>query len=473
MFRRFVHCLTRKTLKLILTFLRLALALCLIGLTLAETVQIGGLLTNLRENWESPIAYLETRGYLEGKNGTAKNQTFVETTMNATKVFIGKLKQTWNGWFQKQSNSSSNSSRGIFLNLSTTDLETMKNNIETDKKLIHCMLDSFKNINSSKLDTKAGTSSRNSTKAPPVVTTITAIIDPCANETDTSKYITRKLEYLAHLHHPVESVGNKNEAVNLKKIQALIDDIKYSPDNGIYDLSRSVLLPPYAENYLTRRKRTARAKSFTEKLTEISRHLNKSLIKGEPEAESQSETSDGSPKEIEMDDLSLHLSDEQTAEIEKFRNDLSAPPQQFNFDIQPFLEISPNKLGTEVESELVTSRTYFEFEDFQKQDDKRALKPLDSHVTLNVPAMHQRPLQRDLMEYDKDANEFIDRYYMLNDGQTNVDEVLPVDEKNIMMPSNLNMEDLNIDLKLNKEFRELEAETGQRRRPEEIDQQRT
>jgi hypothetical protein len=468
-------------------------------MVVAEPIKIDGLMTNLRENWESPVGYLVQRGYLQRNNNeTANNKkdTFMETAMNATKSFLGQLKQTWTGWLH--SNSTNKSTRGISFNLSAVDLEAMKKNIEIDKKHIRYMLDCLKNI---KFEEKEADGGIKETTETTVFKTNTTDNNPCTNQTvvletlsssketpssalrnytTDSKYITRKLEYLAHLHHPVELVGNpKNEALNLQKIQALIDKIKYSPDNEMYGMDNNdesknntsedpgrpcLLLPPYAENYLVRNKRTS-AKSFTDKLTEISKYLNKSLNKGQQQQpEVQSEPAHESPKEIQMDDLlALHLSDEQTAEIEKFQNELNAPPQQFNFDIQPYLDMSPKKLDPEVGLESVTPRTYFEFDDLQThQDDKRALKPSDSYVPLNVAAMHQKPLQRDLMDYNRDANEFVDNYYMLNDGHTNVDEVLPADEKEILMPSNMNMEDLSIDLKLNKEFRELEDVTGPR-----------
>lgn len=324
---------------------------------------------------------------------------------------------------------------------------------------------------------------------------------PPNNNTNSTKEksLDNKLKYLAHMHHPTSMVGKlAQKPVDLANVQRIIDEAKYgifpddegldetgnettdatSPDKSLMKRSRLTRdyysdddesgggydekelsyddLSDYDEYIGDRRKTSKKSK----KRNKGHRERLKTVEEPKKEEEKVSPLSD-------FTEIQLKLTPEQEMDIHKFEEDLNAPPQPFHFDLDRFIkEKSLERPVVPMHVDEATTKKYFEF-DKEKRDlhskfeayrnlvrgNKEIYSPnLAYNYNADYAKNYRKQLQTGLKN-EKDEN-FIDNYYLLNDGNAP-----PSSSRNTGHdPKTPNLLDLDIDLRLNREFEDLEYE---------------
>lgn len=199
----------------------------------------------------------------------------------------------------------------------------------------------------------------------------------------------------------------------------------------------------------------------------------------------------------EFNDIKFRIQPNQEEDIVKFINNVNSVPQTFNFDVDSF--IAKRKMEP-VKSEVSTEKTYYEFiplsddmaqrngdlenvdnVDVNTVEDKKKfkrdiltqhLKSIANKISLFPSARSAFDLDNEMMaektpsnyadlysnninqydvenSFDPQADEFVDKFYLLNDGEKY--ENVPL-QKGI---SNKLTNDLDIDLDLDRKFRNL------------------
>lgn len=372
-----------------------------------------------------------------------------------------------------------------------------------------------------------------------------------------------KVLFLGHLHHPVSQVGKgPHHPVNLKKVQALIDDAHNTLDMS--NVKRNIRETvdddrSFGETLIRDKRRGGRAKSthrgksnhrgksrkFEKKkrnVDEITKRINNAvanvqdILNGDRNVVDQEDDYDqvddkehDQPRKImtmsrmyqeatqqkpekskdkdnrmtfikhsHPDWLTFNqhgeVSPEQEDDINKFIKNLEEPPQVFRFDVDQFMKtnLTENFITTAAgnDERSTTERIFFEFpttpppgcghrsDQLIVFDDKKYIetKPpnnrkrdvltqrikaisnmMKMNTILDEPAAN-RPQQRsDRMVNQKETNQdtdFIDNYYLLNDGTLKFNE-------NVKSDPQIDPVSINIDLDLNNKFRDLKLETDQ------------
>lgn len=335
------------------------------------------------------------------------------------------------------------------------------------------------------------------------------------NNNTKEKFLENKLKYLAHVHHPTSMVGKMpQKPLDLANIQKMIDEAKYGmyPENDdVLDetgndttdsdkVKRSRLTRDYYSDYDDGGydEKEFNSMDDTSDLARIfvvpdndrrSRKRNRARQRNKS-PKNIPEKQKNSPKEDKNDDVSPPLSDdfseiqlkltpEQEMDIQKFEADLNASPEPFHFDVDKFIqEKSLERPVTPSYIDEATTKKYFEFaKTLNKRDlhtkfeayrnlvrgNKETYSPI---LAYNYNDDYAKTYRKQLLgnskkDETKDEN-FIDKYYLLNDGHTeDVQESLPSSFSNTNQGQGSrtpNLLDLDIDLRLNKEFEDLEYE---------------
>lgn len=204
--------------------------------------------------------------------------------------------------------------------------------------------------------------------------------------------------------------------------------------------------------------------------------------KSEPEVEDNENESFN-----DFDNIKFHVTPEQEEDINSFMKGSNSPPERFQFDVDKFIAKKStfdkhSLLSTEEEPN--SQKQFYEFEypavqpdeiDSAKKTSKRdvmtqRLKAIANKINSN--SFEEIKLkQRDTeLPYDDDdenssndviststqkideSYDFVDKFYLLNDGNTKLEEK---EVKNVPLIDPL---DVNIDLELNEKFKELKLD---------------
>lgn len=177
----------------------------------------------------------------------------------------------------------------------------------------------------------------------------------------------------------------------------------------------------------------------------------------------------------------LNLNSDQHSDIENFLNQINDHPKQFNFDVEPLMQSKLSEIQRGISSqdqkqEDLSPKKYFEFDDltkkkreapnYQRQVDHMK-NDLISEYKNNYMNLYRNSIdnsdkyknQLDTIKRQKNSqkNDFLDKFYLLNDGKIDLEHYLrntPTDTNGRL----INSMDLDLDLKLNKEFEDLEFE---------------
>lgn len=188
------------------------------------------------------------------------------------------------------------------------------------------------------------------------------------------------------------------------------------------------------------------------------------------------ETKNLNQEEDYMSELNgLHLNPNQHSDVESFLNQMNDHPKPFTFDIEPLLhsklsEIQSGTSSQDRKPEDLSPKKYFEFDSEKKkrelpkyqQEVEHIKNDLISEYKNNYINLYKNSIDSDKYKHQLDSmkrqkNDFLDQYYLLNDGRIELDNFLknpPVDGNGRL----INSKDLDLDLKLNKEFQDSEFE---------------
>lgn len=232
-------------------------------------------------------------------------------------------------------------------------------------------------------------------------------------------------------------------------------------------------LPDYTEDaelfgWLKKKKRRKKNKKKRKK-NKIYREEN------EPEVEDNESESIN-----DFDNIKFHVTPEQEEDINSFMKTSNSPPERFQFDVDKFIakKSSFDKHSLLSDDDVPTSqKSFYEFEvpailDEVKKTSKRdvmtqRLKAIANKIYSNSfegITLNQRDTDREVETPNEvvststqkidDSYDFVDKFYLLNDGNTRLDE-------NEIKSSNaplIDPLDINIDLELNEKFKELKLD---------------
>ena len=171
----------------------------------------------------------------------------------------------------------------------------------------------------------------------------------------------------------------------------------------------------------------------------------------------------------------LNLNPTQHSDIESFLNQINDHPKPFIFDVEPLMqsklsEIRSGTLQQDQKQEDLLPKKYFEFDTKKKRELPKYLNEVEhikndliSEYKNNYINLYKNSIDSDKYKYQLDSinkrqkNDFLDQFYLLNDGRIELDNFLknpPVDSNGRL----INSKDLELDLKLNKEFEDSEYE---------------
>lgn len=383
----------------------------------------------------------------------------------------------------------------------------------------------------------------------------------------TNLKLENRLKYMAHLHHPVSLTGKaKQKSLDLKKVQELIDSVKYpssifgddevenetSKEEVVTEISDVPIFPYFIQDEnleggeMGRETRSSNIfDSFTKKIKSLVGkdkedikekakdpgssdygsydYQNPEEDEDEPvplkahekyqrkfrkhlhEIPEESEKIEPKPGENEphlteddyiltdFKDIQQQIDPTQQLDIENFLKQLKDHPKPFQFDVESLMqtklhEIEAGKIeGEEKKAEETVygdPNKYFEFSipdsldappsppvyvknekrnvnyfgDSSRNIERMKNDLIDEYKN-NYQNLYRNAIKVDkyksyLDEDEKKLNDFVDKYYLLNDGASSLPEFTSKDHDT----DNINMIDLNIDLKLNKDFQDLEYE---------------
>lgn len=219
----------------------------------------------------------------------------------------------------------------------------------------------------------------------------------------------------------------------------------------------------------------------------------------------------------DFNDIKFRIHPNQEEDIVKFINNLHSPPEVFNFDIDSFVAKRPVAQGLN-NAETATEKAYFDFvlpvapvllgsepiyqnlknsqinniaefknnKQFKRDILTQRLKSIANKISLFPPTFDVNLENQMLVEettskmdtlkenleatnynqydnyafshsIDPQADEFVDKFYLLNDGEKYVDKPLKNEKssKSISTKSSDSLDDLDIDLDLDRKFRNL------------------
>lgn len=226
--------------------------------------------------------------------------------------------------------------------------------------------------------------------------------------------------------------------------------------------------------------------------TEDSENLNKEEEKIEGQ-EKEIQTTEEDDVMNDLQGIQSNIDPAKQMDIESFLSQLNQQPRQFQFDIEPLLKSKLQEIEAQsVEGQLKKSDEYldpkkfFEFE-INEEAGNSVVKPIkrsinwwgkenareveklknnfvsefkDNYQNIYKNSIDPAKFKNYLQTDEKKLNDFVDHYYLLNDGVTDLKDLVKPSEE----ASKINMYDLNIDLKLNKEFEDLEYERNLKNR---------
>lgn len=326
--------------------------------------------------------------------------------------------------------------------------------------------------------------------------------------------LENKLKYLAHLHHSPQMVGKILKPVDLENIQKLIDTVKYGfgyyqelpladensnetkepidKGKGLgkksrfsrdYDLENDDYFESTAQNealyfdYMD--DSDVRSKSKLRRKKKKPNNYENIDFNGDTQKQKISKTKQDVSFSSDFPEIQLKITPEQEMDIHKFKADMNSRPQPFSFDVDKFLQ-DKSLLETHVATAFpddLTTKKYFEFsQNFNKRDSKKQQQNHDNtnQEKLRLEANTQNEAFRDLVRANENYNSMQDYYEnifrkqlaenakkkvvnqfnLFNDGRSDISKEIK-DKAN-----NLNMVDLGINLRLNKEFQDFKILQG-------------
>lgn len=193
----------------------------------------------------------------------------------------------------------------------------------------------------------------------------------------------------------------------------------------------------------------------------------------------------------DFDNIKFHVTPEQEEDINSFMKGSNSPPERFQFDLDKFIakKSTFDKNSLLDEGEPTSQKSFYEFEYPAVPDENTiSIDPVKKTTKRDVMTQRLKAIankifsnsfeeiklnQRDAeLPYDNedentsnevlststqkidDSYDFVDNFYLLNDGNTRLEEN---EVKNSKVPL-IDPLDVNIDLELNEKFKELKLE---------------
>lgn len=262
----------------------------------------------------------------------------------------------------------------------------------------------------------------------------------------------------------------------ISDVSSKLNNPKPKSENNLRTKKKPKDLPDYTEDaelfgWLKKKKRRKKNKKKKKKEKYY-------RDKTEPEIEEKENESFN-----DFDNIKFHVTPEQEEDINSFMKGSNSPPERFQFDVDKFIAKKStfdkhSLLSTEEEPS--SHKQFYEFEnpaqdenDPAKKTSKRdvmtqRLKAIANKINSNS-FEEVRLNQREVPFDDEDENssnevvststqkiddsyDFVDKFYLLNDGNTKLEEN---EVKNVPLIDPL---DVNIDLELNEKFKELKLD---------------
>lgn len=169
--------------------------------------------------------------------------------------------------------------------------------------------------------------------------------------------------------------------------------------------------------------------------------------------------------EHEIIDIRNHVGPNQEMALNQFLSNLEESPKQFHFDVEPFLKSRSHLYeypASRITKDVVPEKMYYDFAQNKKKRKRQLPTQIDDISLLPSYTYAQNLLNEKFNAYQfKDPENdqtAMERFYLLNDGGANIDDVYkrPKEVNDQVLKTNLN--DLFMDLKLDRDFQDLEFE---------------
>lgn len=313
------------------------------------------------------------------------------------------------------------------------------------------------------------------------------------------------LNYLAHAKHPVEHNGRQMMKVpDIKQIEEMVDKIKNLDFFALEDKEKVTKAPHelvdsnldefkrkrhafygYSKNSgrleRARKKKKTKRKS-TGLFDDVSMFHADTLNYEEQETEKNTvmpevaRALEDRKLKTDLEDFKSRLNGEQRMDITEFLDHVNDEPKPFKFDTTPFLLTQLQKLkhsqnekqDEQPEEQMFGARKFFDFktppakrnideiEDLQmvaKLKSKLIAEYRQHHPIVDFSEIHRKIESDKEMKADKSSDDFLNHYYLLNDGSTELKDVIKPYKKNADVLSPF---ELNLNLKLDNEYKELD-----------------
>ena len=322
------------------------------------------------------------------------------------------------------------------------------------------------------------------------------------------------LRYLAHAQHSIKELSRPNfKPVDLQKVSALVDKMKHlqlfsvEDEDEIMKSTESNMIKRNIFNDLGEKVKKIKGK-IKKKFWKTSREVKNSdfekrklhglfkdinVVKNNDEfkvlkEDVSHETEIIKPQKVrkiseadsllnELNDLQSKMTSNQQVEVSDFLEHMNDKPKIFKFDTSPYMKFQLDKLGRlpeDQEQEAPNDEGKFEarkFFDFEGVNRKRSLNSdqdfqkiaklkskLIDEYRHHHPIIDYSQILRDIenQKEEKVSNgeEFIDRFYRLNDGSSNLEDVMPsyISDTRVISPF-----ELNLNFQLDDDFKELKT----------------
>ena len=322
------------------------------------------------------------------------------------------------------------------------------------------------------------------------------------------------LRYLAHAQHSIKELSRPNfKPVDLQKVSALVDKMKhlqlfsFEDENETMKSTESNLIKRNIFNDLGEKVKKIKGK-IKKKLWKTSREVKNSefenrklhglfkdinVIKNNEFNDVKEDVSHEAevtkPQKLrkiseadsllnELNELQTKMTSGQQVEVSDFLEHMNDKPKIFKFDTSPYMKLQLDKIGHLTEDQeqqevpndegKYEARKFFDFEsinrkrslttdrDFQKIA-KLKSKLIDEyrhHHPIIDYSQILRDIENQKEEKVNNGDEFIDRFYHLNDGSSHLEDVIPSHKEDTHVISPF---ELSLNFQLDDDFKELKT----------------